>query len=118
MADKPIERKARYIRPRCTVSESENGELQVRVEMPGVRKEDLEIRVENNGLQIVGRRESPRGHAYILRERPQGDFLQTFTLDDTVDQSKVDAKLEKGVLNIKLELKEQVKPKTVRIRSE
>jgi HSP20 family protein len=118
MAEKTVEKTRKYLEPRCAVSESKDGRLHVRMEMPGVRKEDLDIRVENNEMRIVGRRDLPQDHHYVLRERPQGDFLQAFTLDETVDQGKVDAKLEKGVLSVTLELKEHVKPRTVKIRGE
>lgn len=118
MAEKTVEKTRKYLQPHYAVRESKDGKLQLSVEMPGVRKEDLEVRVENNEMRIVGRREQPREQRYVLRERPQGDYLQTFTLDETVDQGKVDAKLEKGVLSVTLELKEYVKPHTVKIRGE
>ncbi|HVP18578.1 MAG TPA: Hsp20/alpha crystallin family protein [Spirochaetia bacterium] len=118
MAEKAIQQRIRYIKPRCAVSEAKNGQLHVSVEMPGVSKENLDIKVEDNELRILGRREPERDEHYLLRERPQGDFLQTFTLDDTVDSNKVDAVLEKGILKIRLDLKEQVKPRTIKIRSE
>ena len=118
MAEKAIRQRTRYIKPRYAVHEAENGQLIVRVEMPGVGKENLDIRVENNELWVLGRREPEKDEHHLLRERPQGDFLQTFTLDETVDQSKVDATLEKGILKIRLDLKEQVKPRTIQIKSE
>jgi HSP20 family protein len=118
MADKAVQQRTRYIQPRYAVHEAENGQLNVRVEMPGVSKEDLDIRVENNEMRVLGRREPERDEHYLLRERPHGDFLQTFTLDETVDQSKVEATLEKGILKIRLDLKEQVKPRSIKIKSE
>ena len=118
MAEMAIQQRTRYIKPRYAVHEAENGQLDLRVEMPGVSKENLEIRVENNELRVLGRREPEKDEHHLLRERPQGDFLQTFTLDETVDQGKVDATLEKGILKIRLDLKELVKPRTIKIRSE
>ena len=118
MAEKAIQQRTRYLKPRYAVQEAENGQLNVSVEMPGVDKKNLDIRVENNELRILGRREPEKDEHYLLRERPQGDFLQTFTLDQTVDQGKVDAVLEKGILTVRLDLKEQVKPRTIKIRTE
>ena len=118
MAEKAIQQRARYLKPRYAVHAAENGQLNVRVEMPGVGKENLDIRVENNELRILGRRGPEKEEHYLLRERPQGDFLQSFTLDETVDQGKVDAVLDRGILTIRLDLKEQVKPRTIKIRSE
>jgi len=118
MQEKAIQQRTKYIRPRYEVHEAENGQLTVKVEMPGVDKESLDIKVENNELRILGRREPEKDLHSLLRERPQGDFRQAFTLDQTVDQSKVNAALEKGILTIRFDLKEQVKPRTIRIRSE
>ncbi|HUI71343.1 MAG TPA: Hsp20/alpha crystallin family protein [Spirochaetia bacterium] len=118
MAEKAIQQKTKYVKPRYAVHEAENGQLNVRVEMPGVGKEDLDIKVENNELRILGQREPEKDEHYLLRERSHGDFLQAFTLDQTVDQGRVDAVLEKGILMIRLDLKEPVKPRTIKIRSE
>ncbi|HTP58159.1 MAG TPA: Hsp20/alpha crystallin family protein [Spirochaetia bacterium] len=110
--------RARFLRPRSAVNESADGQLHVVLEMPGVKKEGLEVRIENNELTISGRRERAAQGRYVLRERPQGDFMQTFTLDGTVDQGKVDAVLEKGILTLTLDLKEQVKPRKIQVRGE
>ncbi len=118
MAERSVAQRPRYLKPRAAVNESKEGQLRVVLEMPGVRREELEVKIENNELIVVGRREKPADRKYLLRERPQGDFVQSFTLDETVDQSKVDAVLEKGVLTLTLDLKEQVKPRTIRVRGE
>ena len=47
-----------------------------------------------------------------------GNFLQTYTLDETVDQSRVDAVLEKGILTLTLDLKEHVRARTITVRGE
>lgn len=106
-----------FLRPHSTVMESKDGKLEVVMEMPGVRKEDLDIKLENNQLTVQGKRDPLPEAKYILRERHQGDYLQVFTLDDTVDRSRVDAKLQNGVLTVTLELKEQVKPRTIQIKA-
>jgi HSP20 family protein len=118
MSDRNTVQKSRYLRPRTKVNESRDGKLRVTLEMPGVSKEGLEIRIENNELLIVGRREPTDQPKYVLRERPAGDFVQSYTLDETVDQSKVDAVLEKGILTLSLDLKAHVKPRTIKVRGE
>ena len=118
MSHNSIAQRTRYLRPRSAVNESPDGRLHVVLEMPGVQKQDLEIRIENNELTIVGHRERTAQKKYVLRERPQGDFMQAFTLDGTVDQSKVDAVLEKGILTLTLDLKEEVKPRKIQVRGE
>jgi HSP20 family protein len=122
MAERNVERSGermrRLVQPRTTVSEQKDGRLQVVVEMPGVRKDDLEIKVENSELRIEARRDASPERRYLLRERAEGDFLRMFTLDETVDPTKIDAVLEKGILTLTLDLKEQVKPRTIRVRAE
>jgi HSP20 family protein len=118
MMAKTQDRIVRYLKPRSSVRESRDGRLDVVLEMPGVRKEDLEIRIENNELRVVGRRQQGEEKKYVLRERPRGDFIQSYTLDETVDQTKVEAVLEKGILRLTLDLKEQVKPRTITVRGE
>jgi HSP20 family protein len=120
MTEKTPERnleKRHVLEPRAAVSESKDGRLRVVLEMPGVKKEDLRIRAEDSLLAIEGRRPAAVGRRWLLRERPEGDFVKTFTLDETIDSSKIDAALEKGVLTLTLELKEQVKPRTIQVRA-
>jgi len=118
MAEKNAVQKPRFLRPRAAVNEGRDGKLQVILEMPGVSRDRLEVRIENNELRVTGRRDPAREGRYVLRERVHGDFLQTYTLDETVDQGKVEAVIEKGILTLTLDLKEHVKPRTVRVRGE
>ena len=116
MSDKNSVQKPRYLRPLAAVNEARDGKLQVILEMPGVSREKLEVRVENNELRVTGRRTPAKEGKYVLRERVHGDFLQTYTLDETVDQSSVDAVLEKGILTLTLDMKAHVKPRTIAVR--
>jgi HSP20 family protein len=118
MSDKATETRRPLVRPGCTVCETGDGRIQVKVEMPGVRQESLEVRIEGNELRVLGRRDDQEGFAYLVRERRPGDFFQAWTLDETIDQSKVEAVLRNGVLTLTLDLKEQVKPRTIEIRGE
>ncbi len=123
MADRSVAQRerVRYLRPRSSVLESRDGRLRVVLEMPGVMKDGLEVKIENNELRIVGRRELAErggGRKFLLHERVEGDFVQTYTLDETVDQSKVEALLEKGILTLTLDLKDQVKPRIIKVRGE
>jgi HSP20 family protein len=111
------EESVRYVRPRASVDESPDGRIRVTLEMPGVERAGLEVKVENGELRIRGRRPAGQSGRYVLRERVPGDYLKTYTLDQTVDTSKIDAVLEKGVLTLSLELKEQVKPRTIAVRA-
>jgi len=118
MSDRNVSQKTRYLRPRSVISEARDGKLRVVLEMPGVRREGLDVRIENNELLVIGHRDPPGSGRFVLRERPQGDYHQTYTLDETVDQSKIDAVLERGILTIALDLKEYVKPRVIQVRGE
>lgn len=108
--------KRRFVNPACSICEDE-GTVMVTVEMPGVRKEDLEIKIEGNELVILGKRPefAPEG-TYLLRERRSGDFRKTFTLDESIDHEGVDGKLADGILSLTLKIKATALPRKIAIR--
>lgn len=107
----------RSLVPASRVLEAE-GTIQVRLEMPGVAKGDLEIQVEGTELTVIGKRQEPASHGtWLLRERRRGDFRKTFSVDNTVDLDKVDAQLSNGILTLSLPIKEAAKPRKIDIRS-
>jgi len=96
----------------------DSGKVQVRLEMPGVSREDLEIRVEGSELTVVGKRQDAETHGtWLLRERRRGDFHKTFSVDTSIDLDKIDAELTNGILTLTLPMKEAAKPRRVEIRS-
>lgn len=101
--------------PACSIAE-DSGVVMVKVEMPGVPKENLEVKIEGNELSVSGerRKEEPRG-AYLLRERRAESYRKLFTLDETIARDKVDASLADGVLTLKLQVKEAAKPRRIEI---
>lgn len=106
----------RSLVPASRVFEAE-GAIQVRLEMPGVSKGDLEIKVEGSDLTVIGKRQDAATHGtWLLRERRRGDFQKTFSVDNTVDLDKVDAELSNGILTLSLPLKEAAKPRLIDIR--
>ncbi len=108
--------KRRFVNPACSICEDE-GTVMVTVEMPGVRKEDLEIKIEGNELVILGKRPEPTPEGtYLLRERRSGDFRKTFTLDESIDHEGVDGKLADGVLALTLKVKAAALPRKIAIR--
>ena len=118
MSDRTTETRRPLLRPGALVRETGDGRIQVAIEMPGVSQEHLEVRIEGNELRVLGRRDDRDDFTWLVRERRPGDFYQSWTLDETIDQSKVDAVLQSGMLTLTLDLKEQVKPRTVKIRAE
>lgn len=116
MNTKEVDTVRRRQYPGCCDITDEEGKISVRVEMPGVSREDLEIRVDGDKLIIHGRKKAAGGNGtYLLREIRDGDFLQEFTIDDTIDRNSINAVLENGVLHLTLGIKESEKPRKIEI---
>ncbi|MBN1410248.1 MAG: Hsp20/alpha crystallin family protein [Spirochaetales bacterium] len=116
MADKKeLETKKRTLPAACDIYE-ENGKVVCRMEMPGVLKEDLDIRVDGNRLVINGKKkaENTKGD-YRIREIRDGDYYHEFTLDDTIDRSRIDAAIKNGIVTLTLNIKEAEKPRKINI---
>ena len=93
--------------PRIKLDVSEqDGAYGVKAEIPGVRKEDIDVRVDGNvvtiSAEVKSEKEEKDGGRVLRRERQQGYASRTFTLACPVDQAQVDAKYENGVLELKL----------------
>ena len=101
--------------PAINVIENEK-EYEVELAAPGLTKEDFQIHVDNEGnLQIAMEKkdEHKEGHKhgrYLRREFSYEKFAQTLLLPDDVDQEKIEAKMENGVLNIHLPKREKAQP--------
>ncbi len=104
-----------FIAPIATVMENNDG-YTLQIEMPGVNKEGLEMWVENNELNIIGRRSLPQVQGTIIhRESRRENFRRTFELDPSIDSSKINARIEQGVLTLTLPKAEQVKPRKITV---
>ncbi len=101
----------------CDIYEQE-GKVYLTMEMPGVSKEDLEIKVDDNKLFISGRKElrHPDGE-FRIREIREGDYHHVFTIDNTIDRDKIDAEIKNGILNVVLSIKESEKPRRIEIKA-
>ena len=103
--------------PAVDVYEDEH-KLVLKLEVPGVKQEDLDIQLENQTLTVKGQRgfEAEEKEENFHRiERRFGSFVRSFTLPMTVDTGSVAAKYDAGVLSIRLQKKEAAKPKQVKI---
>jgi HSP20 family protein len=92
--------------------------LKLKADVPDVKIEDIDVRVENQTLSIRGHRkfekdENIKGHHRI--ERSYGEFVRSFAVPSTVDTEKVAADYKNGVLTITLPKKEAAKPRQVRV---
>jgi HSP20 family protein len=108
----------RAVRPIGNICE-EHDAVVLRLEMPGVSKDGIEVNVNGDTLSIYGRRSSyAEDVSYIVRERQDTDFRAIYTLDERVNREKVDARMENGILTVRLHLKEEVKPRKIDVKVE
>jgi len=104
-----------YIAPPVDIFETQDA-LTVVADLPGVSKDNVDIRVEDDVLTIKGRSNySPK--ANMLREefKLQGYYRQ-FQLSDEVDQDKISAESKSGVLTVHLPKAEKSKPRQIKVR--
>ena len=96
----------------------ETGAIRLRLEMPGLTRDDVAITVENNQLSISGSRPDWSVDGTVLvRERRVGDYTRVFTLDKTVDTEKITATMKNGVLDISLALAKEAQPRRIEIKT-
>jgi HSP20 family protein len=94
--------------------------LVIRAEVPGVDRNDVDVRIENGVLMLKGERkheEDVQEKSAYRMERVYGSFTRSFSLPTTVDASKISARLKDGVLELRLPKTEEAKPKRVMIEN-
>jgi HSP20 family protein len=104
--------------PAVDVVENDQHELVLTAELPGVKKEDIELKVENNTLTIRGERKrafETKEDGYHRVERAYGSFVRSFTLPQTVSTDGIKADFKDGVLTVTLPAREEAKPRQVSI---
>lgn len=91
--------------------------LTMKIEVPGMTKEDLNIKLQGNYLEISGTRkpDAPEGYSAHRVERGTASFTRSFTLPSGIDTAKVEAKLANGLLGLTLPKQETAKPKQIEI---
>ncbi|WP_321473635.1 Hsp20/alpha crystallin family protein [uncultured Paludibaculum sp.] len=103
--------------PAVDIAENEN-ELILTADIPGVKMDEIDIKIEDGTLSLSGKREFEKKQekgGYHRIERNYGSFQRVFTLPETVDVDKVSAQFDSGVLKVTLPKKEVAKPKSVKI---
>jgi HSP20 family protein len=93
--------------------------ITVLADMPGVKAQDLKIDLRESVLTLTGRVSPPESpnEANVLREYDTGTFFRQFTLSETIDQPKIDARLSDGVLRLELPKVERAKPRQIAVRT-
>jgi HSP20 family protein len=93
-------------------------QLVLKLEVPGIKQQDLNVQVENQTLTVKGERKFEKDEKeenFHRIERRYGSFVRSFTLPQTVDAGSVKANYEHGVLTVSLAKKEAAKPKQVKV---
>ena len=104
-----------FITPPASVREIGDG-YTLEIEMPGVKKDGLEISVENNELTIIGRRSLPAVEGTLIhRESRPENFRRMFEIDPSIDANKISAKIDQGLVMLILPKAEHVKPRKITV---
>ena len=96
-----------------------DGDLVIWAELPGVKPEDVDITLHNGVLTLSGERKAEQeqqGQGYYVRERRFGSFKRSMTLPEGIDESKIHARFEDGILEVAVEGAAAVRePKRIQI---
>jgi HSP20 family protein len=98
----------------------QNGEHEVvlKAELPDMTREDIDITVDNGTLTIRGEKKlsnEVKEEQFHRIERRYGAFGRSFSLPQTVDSTKVAAEYKNGVLTVRLPLREEAKPRQIKV---
>ncbi len=106
--------------PPVDVYQNDAKELVIVAELPGMKREDIELTVDNNTMTLRGERKQAsdvKEESYHRVERTYGTFSRSFSLPQTVDAGKVRAEYREGVLSVVLPMREEAKPKQITVKA-
>ena len=103
-----------YYLPAVDICET-GDEFVIKFDMPGVEKDNLEISVEKNMLTVIGHVSMESVGNIVYQETRIGNYRREFTLPDDVDENNISAEMKDGVLTVKIQKPEKVKPKKIEI---
>jgi HSP20 family protein len=105
--------------PPVDIYQNGQNEIVLRAELPGLKRDDIKLNVENSTLTLSGERrldhEVKEEHFHRV-ERSYGSFTRSFTLPNTVATDKVTAEYKDGVLTVRLPIREEAKPKQIQVQ--
>lgn len=106
--------------PRVNITESKD-HIALQFELPGMEKKDIKVTVKDGNLIVSGQREfheESEESNFVRREIRTGRFSRSFTLPETLDQNSVKADYKHGILEVKFNKREEVKPREIDINVE
>ncbi len=102
--------------PAVDICEADDAYL-LSMDVPGISREDIDVSIDGAVLTVKGRREIDGGeHRMAVNERWQGEFVRRFSLPDTVDQERVAAKVENGVLALHIPKLAVAEPRRISVQ--
>ena len=104
--------------PAVDIYENANQEIVLKAELPGIVREDIDVRVENNTLTLRGERKRDtevKQEQFHRVERSYGSFSRSFSLPSRIDTDQVRAEFNDGVLAITLPVKAEAKPRQIEV---
>jgi HSP20 family protein len=107
--------------PPVDIFQNGEHELVLKAELPDMQREDIDITVENFVLTIKGEKKFSAGNSDVTEdqyhhvERRYGTFSRSFSLPQTVDAAKVAADYKNGVLTVRLPLREEARPRQIKV---
>jgi HSP20 family protein len=117
-AGKVFENVASHL-PFSNLAKKSNGDFHIEIDMPGIKKEDIKVDIENHILSVSATRKMKKEvkeEEYYLCESAFGKVERKFTLPEGIDPEKISATLENGQLIIDLEKEEKLKPRSVEVK--
>ena len=104
--------------PPVDIYQNGDHELVLKAEVPDMSREDIDITVDNGTLTIKGEKKwssDVKEEQFHRIERRYGTFSRSFSLPQTVDATKVGAEYKNGVLTVRLPLREEAKPRQIKV---
>lgn len=104
--------------PPVDIYQTSEHELVLKAELPDLSREEIDITVENFVLTLKGEKKlasEVKEEQFHHIERSYGSFSRSFSLPRTVDASKVSAEYKNGVLTVRLPLREEAKPRQIKV---
>ncbi|WP_373031117.1 Hsp20/alpha crystallin family protein [Sulfurovum sp.] len=105
--------------PFANLAQNKSGDFHVEIDMPGIKKEDIDVRIDNNILTVSGERKMKKEvkkKDYYHMESSFGRIERSFSLPKGIDQDKINAKYKDGRLVIDLEREKSLKPKAIEVK--
>ena len=104
--------------PPVDIFQTDAHELVLKAELPDMSRDDIDINIENFVLTIKGEKKASsevKDEQVHHSERRYGSFSRSFSLPQTVDSNRVSAEYKNGVLTVRLPLREEAKPRSIKV---